>query len=181
MTHSKIAVVGAGTAGQNVCAQLARSGKVNDYDITIFDPSADHHYQAAYTMVAGGVLGSAEKTKSHYEDSVIVRPQNELFKHTPGVQWQQKAVVSFDPSNNELTLNDGSKATYDYLIVNPGLKLRYDKIEGAQEALDDPDCPVGSMYYLKGAYKTSVLRENFRGGNAIFTCPPFPIKCGGAP
>ena len=74
MTHSKIAVVGAGTAGQNVCAQLARSGKVNDYDITIFDPSADHHYQAAYTMVAGGVLGSAEKTKSHYEDSVIVRP-----------------------------------------------------------------------------------------------------------
>ena len=78
-------------------------------------------------------------------------------------------------------MNDGSKATYDYLIVNPGLKLRYDRIEGAQEALDDPNCPVGSMYYLKGAYKTSVLRENFRGGNAIFTCPPFPIKCGGAP
>ena len=37
------------------------------------------------------------------------------------------------------------------------------------------------MYTLPGAYKTSVLRENFRGGNAIFSCAPFPIKCGGAP
>ena len=34
---------------------------------------------------------------------------------------------------------------------------------------------------MEGAYKTSVLRESFRGGNAIFTVPPFPIKCGGAP
>ena len=26
-----------------------------------------------------------------------------------------------------------------------------------------------------------MLRDTFRGGNAIFTCPVFPIKCGGAP
>ena len=37
------------------------------------------------------------------------------------------------------------------------------------------------MYTLQGAYKTSMLRDTFRGGNAIFTCPVFPIKCGGAP
>ena len=80
-----------------------------------------------------------------------------------------------------MTLSDGSKATYDILVVNPGCSLRFDKIEGAQEAIDDTDAPVSSMYTLPGAYKTSILREGFRGGNAIFTCPPFPIKCGGAP
>ena len=37
------------------------------------------------------------------------------------------------------------------------------------------------MYTLEGAYKTSVLRDGLRGGTAVFTCPPFPIKCGGAP
>ena len=37
------------------------------------------------------------------------------------------------------------------------------------------------MYTLDGAYKTSLMREAFVGGNAIFTCPKFPIKCGGAP
>ena len=83
--------------------------------------------------------------------------------------------------NNSLDLDDGSTTTYDYLIVNPGLSLRFDQIEGAQEALDDVDCPASSMYTLEGAYKTSLLREGFRGGNAVFTCPPFPIKCGGAP
>ena len=70
-----------------------------------------------------------------------------------------------------MTLSDGSKATYDYLVVNPGLQLRYDLIEGCQEALDDVAAPVSSMYYLEGAYKTSVLREGFRGGKAVFTCP----------
>ena len=80
-----------------------------------------------------------------------------------------------------MTCDDGTKVSYDVLVVNPGLSLRFDKIEGAQEAIDDPDTPVSSMYTLEGAYKTSVLRENFRGGNAIFSSPVFPIKCGGAP
>jgi len=78
-------------------------------------------------------------------------------------------------------LSDGSKQTYDVLVVNPGLKLRFDQIKGAQEAIADADTPVSSMYTLEGAYKTSLMREAFRGGNAIFTCPKFPIKCGGAP
>jgi sulfide:quinone oxidoreductase len=34
---------------------------------------------------------------------------------------------------------------------------------------------------MAGAYKTSVMRESFSGGKAIFTAPNPPIKCGGAP
>ena len=98
VSHSKVAVVGAGAAGQSLCAQLARTGKVNDYDITVFDPSTDHHYQAAYTMVAGGVLGDSSTTKAKYEGSHVVRSQRDLFANTPGVNWQQKAVTSFNPS-----------------------------------------------------------------------------------
>lgn len=71
--------------------------------------------------------------------------------------------------------------TYDYLIVSPGVILRWDKIEGAKEALDDINAPVGSIYSLDYAYKTSRLRDNFHGGNAVFVLPTMPIKCGGAP
>lgn len=59
--------------------------------------------------------------------------------------------------------------------------MNFDTIEGAYEALDDPESPVGSMYRLDYAYKASQLRENFRGGEAVFTLPTMPIKCGGAP
>ena len=161
-------------------AQLARTGKVDARDITVFDAKVDHHYQPAYTMVAGGVYGNASVTKNQYERQII-RPNEGLLAKTPGVNWVRENVASFDPANNSLTLADGSKTTYDVLVVNPGLQLRYDLIEGAQEALDDPNAPVGSMYYLEGAYKTSVIRDSFKGGNAVFYCPPFPIKCGGAP
>ena len=54
-------------------------------------------------------------------------------------------------------------------------------IPGATEALDNPDCPVGSMYNLNYAYKMRRLRQDFEGGKAIFTVPQMPIKCGGAP
>jgi len=132
-------------------------------------------------MVGGGVIGDAATAKATKEKDYIIRPQEELLAHTPGLNWNKNAVTSFDPENNTISLTDGSTATYDVLVVNPGLQLRYDMIDGAQEALDDPNSPVGSIYYLEGAYKTSVLRDSFRGGNAVFTCPKFPIKCGGAP
>ena len=179
--HTKIAVIGAGCGGQSIVAQLARSGKVSANEITIFDPKTEHHYQPAYTMVAGGVVGDAQTAKNHYENNNIVRSQQSMFDKTPGINWKQLAVTSFEPENNSMTLSDGSKATYDILVVNPGLQLRFDQIQGAQEALDDVNAPVGSMYTLEGAYKTSILRESFRGGNAVFSCPKFPIKCGGAP
>jgi len=161
-------------------AQLARSGKVSANEITIFDPRADHHYQPAYTMVGGGVLGDAKATKMA-EEQYVVRSQQSMFDKTPGLNWRQLAVTSFQPENNSMTLSDGSKATYDILVVNPGCKLRFDQIQGAQEALNDVNAPVGSIYTLDGAYKTSIMRDNFKGGNAIFTSPKFPIKCGGAP
>jgi hypothetical protein len=55
--------------------------------------------------------------------------------------------------------------------VAPGIVLRWDKIEGALAALEDPDVPVGSIYSLDYAYKTNSLRENFNGGKAIFVNP----------
>lgn len=59
--------------------------------------------------------------------------------------------------------------------------LRFDKIEGAKEALEEASSPVGSIYRLDLAYKTNALRERFSGGKAIFMLPTMPIKCGGAP
>jgi len=47
--------------------------------------------------------------------------------------------------------------------------------------MDDPSKFVGTIYDLKYAQKVSWMRENFKGGRALFTQPPPPLKCGGAP
>jgi len=98
-----------------------------------------------------------------------------------GLNLRHEKITNIEPENNTLVTKEGNKVTYDWLIACPGLTLRYDKIEGAQEAIEDPNSPVGSIYRLDGAYKTSRLRENFKGGKAIFILPQMPIKCGGAP
>ena len=119
--HSRVAVIGAGCGGQSLAAQLARTGKVDASEITIYDPKTLHHYQPAYTMVGGGVIGDAATAKATKEKDYIIRPQEELLAHTPGLNWNQNAVTSFDPDNNTISLSDGSTATYDVLVVNPGL------------------------------------------------------------
>ena len=55
---TRVAVIGAGVGGHSFTSQLIKSGKVSANEITLLDPSTEHHYQSAYTMVGGGLLGS---------------------------------------------------------------------------------------------------------------------------
>lgn len=65
--------------------------------------------------------------------------------------------------------------------MGTGLRLQYEKVEGLKEALKDPNSKVGSIYQLDYAEKLAKIGENFKSGKAIFTEPPMPIKCAGAP
>lgn len=56
---------------------------------------------------------------------------------TKGINWQQTSVSKIDPENNAIIGENGVTYTYDYLVLAPGTELRYDKIEGATEALND--------------------------------------------
>ena len=49
-----------------------------------------------------------------------------------------------------------------------------------KEALEDNECPVGSIYSYKYSHKTRLLGRKFKGGNAIFTEPASVVKGEGA-
>ena len=55
------------------------------------------------------------------------------------------------------------------------------QIKGLPEALKDPNSNVASNYSAATVQKTFENMQKFKGGNAIFTFPPMPIKCPGAP
>lgn len=161
--HHQILVVGAGTGGIMTAAQLKR--KNPSLDVAIVDPAKDNWYQPAWTLVGAGAF-NYEATR---RDMASVIPD--------GVTWIQDAVTSFDPENNALNTRDAGTLTYDYLVVSPGLQMDLDGIEGLREALDTPD--VCSNYVDPN--KTWEVIRKFKGGNAVFTQPATPIKCGGAP
>lgn len=119
--HYQILIVGGGNAGISVAAQLLR--KKGGLVIGIIDPSEKHYYQPAWTLVGGGVF-DINKTVRKEQDVI---PEN--------ADWIKDAVTEFQPENNSLTCASGTKLTYDYLVVAPGIQLDWHKIKGLKENL----------------------------------------------
>lgn len=161
----QIVIIGGGNAGISVAAQLLR--KESQLDIAIIDPSEKHYYQPAWTMVGGGFYDINDTVK----DEAAVMPE--------GVHWIKEAVISFQPEQNQITLNYGIQVKYDYLVVAPGIQLNWNEIKGLEENLGKNG--VCSNYSFKTAPYTFECLKGSKSGRAIFTSPHTPVKCGGAP
>ncbi len=162
-THHQILIIGAGTAGITVAAQLLLRDK--NLDIAIIDPAKTHYYQPAWTLVGAGTFDF----KSTAREMAGLIP--------PGCKWIQEAVETVEPAQNQVRLSDGTLVSYDYLVVCPGVKNDYSLIEGLEETINKNGV---CSNYTDPEYTWKLLQE-FKGGTAIFTQPATPIKCGGAP
>lgn len=85
------------------------------------------------------------------------------------IHWTQDKVKNIKPDSNLITTENGEEFTYDQLVIASGVKLDWHKIQGAKEAVDDPNSPVVSIYTYDSAEKTRKYGQNFQGGTAIFT------------
>lgn len=95
------------------------------------------------------------------------------------VTWIKAAVASFAPETNSVLLEGCRAVRYNHLIVCPGIKLNWNGVEGLTETLGHNG--VTSNYRYDLAPYTWELVRNLKAGKAIFTQPPMPIKCAGAP
>ena len=160
-----VVIVGAGAGGISVAASL-RSRKP-DLDIAVIDPADIHYYQPGWTMVGGGIFEPRDTAKTM--GSLIPK----------GVHWIKAAVAAFEPKDNAVVLDGCRVVKYDRLVVCPGLKLDWAAVEGLEETLGRNG--VTSNYRYDLAPYTWQLVQGMTAGRAIFTQPPMPIKCAGAP
>jgi len=161
----EIVIIGGGAAGIAVASSLlARSP---DLDIAIVDPSDIHYYQPGWTMVGAGI----------FDAPFTARTMGSVLPH--GVHWIKSAVAAFEPERNAIVLDGCRIVSYKQLVVCPGLKLDWNAIEGLAETIGRNG--VTSNYRYDLAPYTWELVEKLKGGKAIFTQPPMPIKCAGAP
>lgn len=166
-THYKVIIVGAGTGGITVAARLLRKSASFRNEIAIFDPAEMHYYQPLWTLVGAGV--TKKDITGRKMASVIPK----------GAVWKQQAIGSFKPESNEIATTDNQTFTYDYLVVAAGIEINWGGIKGLEEALGNHG--VCSNYSGEHVEYTWETLRNFKEGNAIFTHPAAPIKCGGAP
>jgi len=157
----KVVVVGGGTAGLSVAARL------KGFDVTIIEPSEKHYYQPLWTLVGGGIV-SKEVTERAEKDYI-----------PSGANWIKEKVAEFLPDENTVITESGKRIGYDFLVVAAGIQLDWGKVKGLPETLGTNG--VCSNYSYKTVDSTWQFIRSFKGGNAIFTQPNTPIKCGGAP
>jgi sulfide:quinone oxidoreductase len=160
-----IVIVGAGAGGISVAASLLSRNP--DLDIAIIDPADVHYYQPGWTMVGGGI----------FEASVTAKTMASLIPQ--GVHWIKAAVAAFEPQGNAVILDGCRVVKYKRLIVTPGLKLNWNTIPGLVDTLGKNG--VTSNYRYDLAPYTWKLVQELKSGRALFTQPPMPIKCAGAP
>ena len=161
--HHQVLIIGGGSGGLMTASKMKRERST--IDVAVVEPSDKHIYQPAWTLVGANTYDYDKTIRS--EASVMPK----------GVTWIKDKAVTFNPENNEVTLGSGDKVTYDYLILSPGIQIDLDGIEGLKETIGKNGV---CSNYVNPKYTWEVLK-NFKGGNALFTQPTTPIKCGGAP
>jgi sulfide:quinone oxidoreductase len=163
--HYDVVIVGAGAGGISVAASL--KARKSGLSVAVIDPSDIHYYQPGWTMVGGGIFEPKQTSKTM--GSLIPR----------GVKWIKAAVAAFEPQKNAVIIEGCRVIKYDRLVICPGLKLDWAAIEGLEDTLGRNG--VTSNYRYDLAPYTWQLVQGLRQGRALFTQPPMPIKCAGAP
>ncbi len=168
-TNAHIVIAGAGAAGLSIATRLSR--QLDGARITLVDSREVHLYQPGLTLVATGIWDA-----DHVED------RNQRYIPN-GVQWLQEDITAFHPDNNQVETASGQRLDYDYLVITTGLQLNFDAIEGMSPELIGQN-GVGCVYATPDhARRTWEAARPFidQGGVGLFTRPPGPIKCAGAP
>lgn len=160
-----VVIVGGGAAGCGVAASLKKRNQ--SISIVIIEPSEKHYYQPAWTLVGAGEFNVANS----------VRPMADCIPK--GVTWLKDKATVFRPEQNQVCTESSEDIAYEQLIVATGLKLNWDAIPGLVETLGKNG--VTSNYRYDLAPYTWQQVQALKSGTALFTQPPMPIKCAGAP
>ena len=163
--HHTLLIIGGGAAGVSVANNMRRINA--NIDIALIEPSEKHYYQPGFTIIGAGAYTMKE----------TVRNEADLIH--PSVIWIKDFAETFQPEANTIALRSGDTLSYDYLVVCPGLQLDWDKIEGLKDTIGKNN--VCSNYSPDTVEYTWECIKNLQSGTALFTQPPMPIKCAGAP
>ena len=166
--RAKIVIVGGGAAGISMASQLLR--KLRNPDITIIDPSDKHFYQPGFTLIGGGVYGKDD----------VWRKQEDCMPS--GVKWIKDKVTLVHPTLNKVDTAKSGSIDYDYMVVVPGVKYDWSRIEGiTYQTIGEGN--AHTIYDWRGAQMTWPAMKEFaeKGGRGVFCDTYTKHKCGGAP
>lgn len=117
MAH--IVVLGAGIGGMPAAYEL-REALGKSHKITVINSVDYFQFVPSNPWVAVG-------WRSRDEVIFPIKP----YLERKGIDFIAKAVTKIEPESNALTLQDGSKVNYDFLVITTGPKLSFEEVPGS--------------------------------------------------
>lgn len=164
--RQRVIVIGGGFAGAMAARALATRG----LETLLIEPN--HIYTACplSNAVIGGFRSINDQRFGYAQFAAA------------GVQWIAQTASAIDPSKKEVALTDGTRLTYDRLVVAPGIDLRFDALPGysAEAAEIMPHAWKAGAQTLLLRQQLEALADGGRIGMVIpanpYRCPPGPYE-----
>ena len=137
MAH--VVIIGAGTGGMP-CAYEMRDALGKEHLVTMVSENETFDFTPSNPWVAVG-------WRQRKDISFKMRP----YLEKRGINFVAHRVDKIDPVNNELTLNNNDKISYDYLVIATGPKLAFEEVEGAGPSANSQS--ICSLPHAETAYK----------------------------
>ena len=111
MSYNRIVIVGSGFGGLNVAKALKKA----DAEVMLIDKTNYHLFQPLLYQVATAALSPGE----------ITYPIREIFCNQKNTTVIMGEVIAINKEKKELSLANGDKVNYDYLVLAVGAKHSY--------------------------------------------------------
>jgi sulfide dehydrogenase [flavocytochrome c] flavoprotein chain len=161
-----IVVVGGGFGG----GTCARELKKIDPHLAVTLVEANPVYAAP--PLSNAVIAGLRDIKQQQFDYSAIR--------AGGVTVAVTAATAVDPHARTVTLADGSRLTFERLVIAPGIDFRWDAIEGY-----DQTAAAVIPHAYKGDKQIALLRSQLEamdnGGTVVISAPVNPARCPPAP
>jgi sulfide dehydrogenase [flavocytochrome c] flavoprotein chain len=161
-----IVIVGGGFAGAT-CARLLKKSDPQ-LAVTLIEESPVY---TAPPMSNAVITGLRDLKQQQFNYAEI---------QAGGVAVAISAATAVDPHGRTVTLADGSRLTYERLVIAPGIDFRWDAIEGYGET-----AAAVIPHAYKGDKQIALLRSQLEamdnGGTVVISAPVNPARCPPAP
>lgn len=160
----RVVVIGGGPGGATAAKYIAKDS-AGAIEVTLVEPKAQFTTCFHSNLYLGGVKTFEEITHSY-----------DKLAANYGIKIARQMASAIDREKKQVVLADGSRLSYDRLVVSPGIELKYDSVPGWGKAHEEkmPHAWVAGP-------QTQLLRKQLEavpdGGVIVMVAPPNPYRC----
>ena len=144
----RIVIIGAGQAGAQAIATLRAEG---------FEGSLTLIGDEAYPPYQRPPLSKAYLAGDFARERLFLKPDAFYAEAACGLRLSL-AATAIDRRNKTVGLSDGTKLSYDRLLLTTGARVRQLPVPGAA---------LAGVYYLRGIADVDALRQHFQSGTRL--------------